>query len=185
MTALIQDTTEARPWAALERFIAAFACPEIADDGLHIVPGFADEQSLPADGNDFAVFTPITETRRATNAQEWDGVAEKITELEYIEQAWQIDFYSGSPVHAMNRAQALEQMARTEQAVTFMRALHIDLQYADGLTNLTGILDAGKYVSRWAVTVHVGYYRKLKQTQEFFTAASVDVVNVDVRFPPR
>lgn len=184
MTALVTDVTEANAWAAIEAFIAAFAEPSLATDGLHIIPGFANDQSLPPDGNDFAIFTPIRSTRKGTNRQIWDELEDKITLAEYVETVWQIDFYSSSPIYSMRRAQAIEQMARSETAVRFMRERHCDLLYADAPDNLSGLLDSGRYVSRWSVELRVGVHRKLQSAQQYSETGAVDVINVDVRFPP-
>jgi hypothetical protein len=42
----------------------------------------------------------------------------------------------------------------------------------------------GKYLPRWSVDLHFGYWGSSQTIMEYFNAASVDLINADVRFPP-
>ena len=175
--------TRATFWKSIEEFLIAFSTPAIADDGIHVIYGSADDQSLPPD-NEFIVYTPISQSRRGRTFQEWHKTDDVIGWREYVEVILQIDCYSSSPVHAMSRAQTFETMARSEAGVDFLKARHIDCLYADSVRNLTNLLDSGKPVPRWSLELHVGYWKQLQTDQDYFTSADVDVINVDVRFPP-
>lgn len=185
MTAVI-DLTQAQLFAGVEKFISAFSCPALADDGLHIIPGYVNDQTLPADGGDFCVFTPTAFIRRGTNVEGWrkNPGDDALDYSEYFESLWLIDCYSTSPVRAMNRAAGLETLVRTEAAVRLLSHYGLSPLYGEGLANLTGVLDSGKYTARWQITARFGFWKKLSVVFPYFNAVGVRVINVDASFPP-
>ena len=72
-----------------------------------------------------------------------------------------------------------------ETLAAYNSAYGLDLQYVDGLQNLTAPTDSGRYVPRWAVTFHLGFKRTLKIDQDGFRFVEVDLANVDVKFKPK
>ena len=50
--AAVVDLTQAQLFAGVEQFLLNFSTPALTDDGLHVIPGNANDQSLPADGGD-------------------------------------------------------------------------------------------------------------------------------------
>lgn len=177
------DVTEPQLYRALERFLIEFSTPPVADDGRHVIPGDIDEQSLPPD-NEFYMYAPIRSERQGTNIEEWHDTDDVAGQLEYVETVVQVDCYSSSLVHAMRRAHTLETMMRSEPAVRHLAPYGIVPLYADAPRNLSRVMDSGKYVPRWSVDLHIGYWRRVDSVQEYFTKVTVDVQNVDVRFPP-
>lgn len=178
-----QDITQAQFFRALEEFILKFATPALVDDGRHVIPGYVDDQSLPPDGGDFVVYTPIQMERQGTTIEKWRE-DDKVSWAEYVQATIQIDCYSTSPVRAFQRVSTLEMIARSEAAVNHFNSLHMDCLYAENVRNLSAVLDSGKYVSRWSVELSVGFWKEAATPMEYFQTASVDVANVDVRFPP-
>lgn len=184
--AAVVDLTQAQLFKGVEKYILSFSCPELKDDGLHVIPGYVNDQTLPADGGDFCVYAPTAFIRRGTDIEGWRKTAaeDAVDYSEYFESVWQIDCYSASPVRAMNRAAGLETLVRTEASVQLLSPYGLSPLYGEGLTNLTGVLDSGKYVGRWQLLARFGFWKKLSVEFPYFNAVDVRLVNVDAAFPP-
>lgn len=184
MSAVV-DITEAQLFCGVEQFLLNFSTPPLAADGLHVIPGNANDQSLPADGGDFCIYTPIYFGRRGTNVEEWQAEPiDAVNYCEYVETVWQIDCFSQSMVNAQQMAQTFELIARSEAGVNFFKPLHIDCLFAENLRNLSLIVDSKKYVARWCFELHLGFWKQVQVPFDYFTSVDVNVVNVDVKFPP-
>lgn len=183
--AAVVDLTQAQLFAGVEQFLLNFSTPTLMDDGLHVIPGNANDQSLPADGGDFCIYTPLLMSRRGTNAEDWNTApAEAVNYDEYVETVWQIDCFSRSMVSAQQLATTFELIARSEAGVNFFKPLSVDCLFAENLRNLSFVLDSKKYVSRWSLELHLGFWKQIQVSFDFFTSVNVNVVNVDVSFPP-
>lgn len=184
--AVVVDLTQAQVFKGVEQYILSFSCPELKDDGLHVIPGYVNDQTLPADGGDFCVYAPTAFIRRGTNVEGWRKTAEEaaVDYSEYFESLWQIDCYSTSPVRAMNRASGLETFVRSEAAVNALQKYSLSPLYGEGLTNLSGVFDSGKYVARWQLIARFGFWKKVSVEFPYFNAVDVRVINVDAAFPP-
>lgn len=184
MSAVV-DITEAQLFCGVEQFLLNFSTPPLAADGLHVIPGNANDQSLPADGGDFCIYTPLFMSRRGTNSEDWNTApAEAVNYAEYVETVWQIDCFSRSMVSAQQLATTFELIARSEAGVNFFKPLSVDCLFAENLRNLSFVLDSKKYVSRWSLELHLGFWKQIQVSFDFFTSVNVNVVNVDVSFPP-
>ena len=183
--AAVVDLTQAQLFAGVEQFLLNFSTPTLTDDGLHVIPGNANDQSLPADGGDFCIYTPLFMGRRGTNVEEWQAEPiDAVNYCEYVETVWQIDCFSQSMVNAQQMAQTFELIARSEAGVNFFKPLHIDCLFAENLRNLSLIVDSKKYVARWCFELHLGFRKHVQVPFHYFTSVDVNVVNVDVKFPP-
>ena len=183
--AAVVDLTQAQLFAGVEQFLWNFSTPTLTDDGLHVIPGNANDQSLPADGGDFCIYTPLFMGRRGTNVEEWQAEPiDAVNYCEYVETVWQIDCFSQSMVNAQQMAQTFELIARSEAGVNFFKPLSVDCLFAENLRNLSFVLDSKKYVSRWSLELHLGFWKQIQVSFDFFTSVNVNVVNVDVSFPP-
>lgn len=183
--AAVVDLTQAQLFAGVEQFLLNFSTPALTDDGLHVIPGNANDQSLPADGGDFCIYTPLFMSRRGTNSEDWNTApAEAVNYAEYVETVWQIDCFSRSMVSAQQLATTFELIARSEAGVNFFKPLSVDCLFAENLRNLSFVLDSKKYVSRWSLELHLGFWKQSQVSFDFFTSVNVNVVNVDVSFPP-
>lgn len=183
--AAVVDLTQAQLFAGVEQFLLNFSTPALAADGLHVIPGNANDQSLPADGGDFCIYTPLFMSRRGTNSENWNTApAEAVNYAEYVETVWQIDCFSRSMVSAQQLATTFELIARSEAGVNFFKPLSVDCLFAENLRNLSFVLDSKKYVSRWSLELHLGFWKQIQVSFDFFTSVNVNVVNVDVSFPP-
>lgn len=184
MSAVV-DITEAQLFCGVEQFLLNFSTPPLAADGLHVIPGNANDQSLPADGGDFCIYTPIYFGRRGTNVEEWQAApTEAVNYCEYVETIWQIDCFSQSMVNAQQMAQTFELIARSESGVNFFKPLFIDCLFAENVRNLSLIVDSKKYVARWCFELHLGFWKQVQVPFDYFTSVDVNIVNVDVKFPP-
>lgn len=183
--AAVVDLTQAQLFAGVEQFLLNFSTPALTDDGLHVIPGNVNDQSLPADGGDFCIYTPLFMSRRGTNSENWNTApAEAVNYAEYVETVWQIDCFSRSMVSAQQLATTFELIARSEAGVNFFKPLSVDCLFAENLRNLSFVLDSKKYVSRWSLELHLGFWKQIQVSFDFFTSVNVNVVNVDVSFPP-
>lgn len=183
--AAVVDLTQAQIFSAVEQFLLNFSTPPLMRDGLHVIPGNVNDQSLPADGGDFCIYTPLLMSRRGTNAEDWNTApAEAVNYDEYVETVWQIDCFSRSMVSAQQLATTFELIARSEAGVNFFKPLSVDCLFAENLRNLSFVLDSKKYVSRWSLELHLGFWKQIQVSFDFFTSVNVNVVNVDVSFPP-
>ncbi len=183
----VTTVVDADVYGGIEGFLLVYSVPTLKNDGRHVIPSYVNDQTLPPDGGDFCVVNPITATRRGTNVEEWKRRTDDDTldYLEYLETTWQIDCYSASPVRAMRMATTLETTIRSPVGVAFFRPKSIDCLFADAPINLSGLLDSGKYVSRWQLTAHFGYWKKVTVKSEYFDSLRINVVNVDSAFPPQ
>lgn len=170
---------------AFRAFLTKFAVPPYANpDARHLVNGFANDFGLP-DDNDFSVFTPVSMTRRGSTIETHNAGNESSSLHEYVDLVVQVDCYSEDRFTARDRAQAYELVGRSTYGVDHFRAYGLDLQFVDGLQNLTAPNDSDRYVPRWSVTFHLGFKRTLQITQDGFSFVEVDIANVDAKFKPR
>lgn len=180
----IQDQTTARLSEALTAFCLNYATPPLLD-ASHVRLGFDNQNPLPSDGNDFCVVTPISQRRVGTNIERWDRQGEEVLELrEYVEMSVQLDCYSTNLFDARRRAQTYETICRSSVGVEHFAEYDIDCLYSEDCQNLSGVVDAAQYVSRWMVMLTLGYWKRVAVPEDFFSAADLNIVNVDVQFKP-
>lgn len=170
---------------ALKKFIAKFAQPSLKDIN-HVLNGYSNNLSLPIDGDDFCVVTVLSENRKGQTMQTFPLSPENsVIYRTYYEQVIQVDCYSRDIYNARYRAETLETLARTETGVEFFLENDFDLLYADGLRDLSAVLDSAQYVSRWIFNLYLGKWKQVTIEQQYFDTATVNVRNVDVAFPPK
>ena len=182
----MDDLTVDQIERAMRAFLSTYALPKLPNtDKLHLLNGFLKNVGLPSDGDDFCVFTPITTERNGTTIESFDPGDEAVKLSVYFTIAIQVDCYSTDLISAQQRAQAYEAFAHSSYGVQLFKSFGLDLQYADSLQNLTAVMDAGQYVSRWSLTLHFGLKKVLQVQEPSFDSVSVDIANVDVKFPPK
>ena len=168
---------------AMTAFLTKFSTPAI--DENHVILGQYSSSALPTDGNDFCVFTPVNQQRSGTTVQEWHPETQTTILCEYVTVTVQVDCYSSDPIYARERAQTYELVARSPMGVKHFKRYGMDCQYAEGVRNLTGLLDDSRYVSRWMFEIRLGYTKRVSVPQRYFDAVRIDVHNADVSFYPR
>ena len=182
----MDDLTVDQITKAMRAYLGIYALPKLPKaDNQHLLNGFLNDVGLPSDGNDFCVFTSSTTERNGTTIESFDPGGEAVKLNVYFTIAVQVDCYSTNRVTAQQRAQAYEAFARSSYGVQLFKSFGLDLQYADSLQNLTAVMDAGQYVSRWSLTLHFGLKKVLQVQEPSFDSVSVDIANVDVKFPPK
>lgn len=170
---------------AFRSFLRKFAVPPYANgDARHLINGYANDLGLP-DDNDYTVFTPVSMTRRGSTIETHNALDETSTLHEYVDLIVQVDCYGEDRFTARDRAQAYELAGRSTYGADHFRAYGLDLQYVDGLQNLTSQNDSGRYVPRWSIAFHLGFKRTLQISQDGFSFVEVDLANVDVKFKPK
>lgn len=184
MSIIVTDKTNDRLLLALREFLSTCATPALPDE-MHVIAGYQNSQMLPNDGNDFCVATPIQETEEGTPIQTFDAVNDLVVLQAYHTVVVQVDCYSTTMFDAKDRANTYAVIASSEYGVNLFKQFDVDCQYADGIQNLTDVGDSGQYVSRWSVTLHLGYWKQVAIGQDYFNTANVNVINVDSRFPPK
>ena len=182
--AAVKDISQADILNACIKFCYNFAAPALPDE-MHVIDGFGNNRTLPKDGNDFCIVTPIRQSRSGSNIESWKPDGEEVMELaEYVNLDIQIDVYSTNIFDALERAQTFETVARSDFGVQHFLAFGIDCLFAEGAQNLTAVMDSKQYVSRWTLVLHLGYWKRVKLAQDFFKTAIVDVINVDTKYKP-
>lgn len=179
-----RDLTKDDLLNALIDFCETYATPKLPD-AMHVVSGFSNRITMPSDSNDACVVTPIAQRRSGTTVERWFDDGDVIELAEYVELDVQIDCYSTNIFDARSRAATYETVARSSPGVSFFERYGLDLLYADGSQNLSAVIDSNQYVSRWILTIHLGYWKRVEVAQEFFNFVDVRLHNVDVHSKPR
>lgn len=131
---------------ALRDFILACLAP-----GLPVVRGMEDNVSKPA-GSRYAVITPLTAVRHATNLHAYDGKAERQTITQRTTRRVQIDFYgSGADALAVTCATLL----RDRIGVEFLSPYGIAPLYTEDAAAMPEPDGRGKWTKRWTLDVMV------------------------------
>lgn len=176
---------EDNAYFTLRKFLFQYAQPKLKDIN-HVLVGYNNNLSLPADGNDFCIVTVVSETRRGQTIESFDpSPDEAVAYRTYYEQVVQVDCYSSDLYNARYRAEAFETLARTETGVNFFEEQGFDLLYADGLRDLSAVMDSNQYISRWTFNLYLGIWKEVTIEQQYFDTATVNLKNVDVAFPPK
>lgn len=179
----MQDLSDERITQAFRSFLRSFAAPPLpAEDGEHLICGFSNDLGLPADGEDFVVFTPLTCERQGATIEDFDPATEATVLRTYYVCTAQVDCYSADRYSAQARASAYETAARSSYGVELFKRYGLDLHFAGGLANRTAVMDSDQYVSRWSLTFTFGFKKALQVDQPAFDAVACRVVNVDVNF---
>lgn len=179
----INDTTQSQLIKSVRDFCLKFATPALKDIE-HVLVGYTNNFTLPTDGNDFCVVTPISE-RRLHTVNERDSLDSDTVELsEYLETVVQIDCYSTNRKDARTRVESYELVGRSRYGVEHFKQYKVDCQHADICRNNTGILDSDQYVSRWTTNLTLGIWKQADITQDYFTDIDPELINVDAKFKP-
>lgn len=179
---MVTNATQADVLNSLIQFFFRFAAPPLADEA-HVLDGFGNNRTLPADGNDVCIVTPIREERKSSTIVSWEREGEDVAELlQYVDLTVQADCYGSNVFDAHERAQTYCAVANSPCGTKHFRQYGIDCLYAEGAQNLSAVIDSGQYVSRWTFELRLGYWTRVRTPQDFFTAARVGVVNVDSKF---
>ena len=179
----VNDITQSQLVKSVRDFCLNFASPALKDID-HVIVGYTNNLTLPSDGNDFCVVTPISERRLHTTKETDSKDVDSVHLSEYLETVVQIDCYSTNRKDARTRVESYELVARSRYGVDHFKKYQVDCQHADICRNTTAILDSDQYVSRWTTTLTLGIWKQVEITQDYFTDIDPELINVDAQFKP-
>ena len=179
----VSDTTPSKLIQSVREFCLNFSTPPLKDLA-HVIVGYTNNLTLPPDGNDFCVVTPISERRLHTTKETDLDEKDSVQLAEYLESVVQIDCYSTNRTDARTRCESYELVARSRYGVEHFKKYNVDCQHADICRNTTAILDSDQYVSRWTTTLTLGIWKQVEITQDYFTEIEPELINVDLKFKP-
>ena len=183
MTMHLETVSNAQFTEGVRQFLFQCAVPTLPSIDC-VFNGFENEVSLPQGSNDFCVFTPLSYQPRGNVLEDWERYGEGLRLAQYVTAEIQVDCFSDSKVRARERASNFVLLASHSMGVDFLGRYGIDCQYAEGLRNLTQVLDSSKFTPRYSFTLRLGFWKKLNVKFDFFDHLNLDgVFNVDVRFP--
>lgn len=155
----------------------------------HIICGNYNRAALP-NTDEIVLYYPLRYERHGTNVETFDAAAVEpgqdgsLKNSTLVEVVFQVDCYSANGVNAMQRAQAVETIARSSGGVQFFNQYNISCLYATDIRDLTATMDAEQYVWRFMTELHLSFWSTVKQGLPWFEATSLELKNVDVVFPP-
>ncbi len=160
---------------AVYEFIAAYTNIE----KNNIIKGWQSTSLLPADSENYAVFTVINERRRGTNVEEYDPASEKVRVTKSNIISVQIDIVAETNRQARENAAMLETMARSSYGVDFFKKYDIGLLYADDARAMEQISKTDNYVNRYMITLHLEEINAVTVSQDYFDNVEVNTVLAD------
>jgi hypothetical protein len=172
MTATVTPT-QSDVFTALRTFILSLISCEV-------VRGLDNGVPMPLGG--FIALTPLYQNRLSTNV---DGYADPTpttgskTAQQATQSTIQIDCYGPD---SGDWAVMLSTMLRDEYACLSM-APNVQPLHADDPKMLPIVDGEQQYEQRWAVTAVLQYNPIVSTPAQFFDAVSVDLVDVDVKYP--
>lgn len=183
-TVVTNNTSNIR--AAVYEFLKTFAVPKVPD--TNIIWGNQNNLAMP-ETDDFIIFSPSYNVRHGSGVEEWSFREDTVDLYEQVEMVMQCDFYAcgqngGDGYDAMLRAQAIETVCRSSIGCKFFADRGFGLLYCEDARNTTGVGDSELYDPRWTVNLHLSFKSRINVSQDYFEAAAVDLVNVDVKFKP-
>lgn len=155
----------------------------------HVICGNYNRAALP-NTDEIILYYPLRYERHGTNVETFDAAAVaqgqdgSLKNSTLVEVVFQVDCYSANGVNAMQRAQAVETIARSSGGVQFFNQYGISCLYATDIRDLTATMDAEQYVWRFMTELHLSFWSTVEQGLPWFEATSLELKNVDVVFPP-
>lgn len=155
----------------------------------HVICGNYNRAALP-NTDEIVLYYPLRYERHGTNIETFDAAAVaqgqdgSLKNSTLVEVVFQVDCYSANGVNAMQRAQAVETIARSSGGVQLFNQYGISCLYATDIRDLTATMDAEQYVWRFMTELHLSFWSTVEQGLPWFEATSLELKNVDVVFPP-
>ncbi len=155
----------------------------------HVICGNYNRAALP-NTDEIVLYYPLRYERHGTNIETFDAAAVKpgqdgsLKNSTLVEVVFQVDCYSANGVNAMQRAQAVETIARSSGGVQFFNQYNISCLYATDIRDLTATMDAEQYVWRFMTELHLSFWSVVEQSLPWFEAVGVELKNVDIVCPP-
>lgn len=176
-------------WPGVIATVQAFLSKYTGVQLDNVICGNFNRAALP-NTDELVLYYPIRFERHGTNFETFDAAAVKpgqdgaLKSSTLVEVVFQVDCYSADAITAMQRAQAVETIARSSSGVQFFKQENISCLYASDIRDLTATLDADQYVWRFMTELHLSFWSTVEQGLPWFDAVDVDLKNVDVVCPP-
>jgi hypothetical protein len=165
-------------YAALGAFVAS-----VVPTGVKIVQLPVDRAAMPAPVPGFVGMTANLQTRIMTNLDRWspgDPAPSAIDIEQAVKLTVKLDCYGAA---AADWAVMLSTVLRDEYGVTALAPtlapLYTEMPRFMPLTNAEE-----QYEQRWIVEAYLQYNPVISTPMQFADAASADLINVDVSYPP-
>lgn len=163
--------------------IKAFIVSVTGLDPSLVIQGLPNRSAMPPASPGFVVFLLQRSKRLRTNQTTWDTLADDPTQVA-IEQGTQLDMQiDGFGARSGDWAVMLETLLRDE---TGCNALGPTCQplYADEAFEMPLTDDEAQYEQRWSLTATLQYNPVTTAPMQFADTLSIDLINVDVTYPP-
>lgn len=160
-------------FAPLRAFIRAFIVPA----GTEVVQGLDNGVPMPLGG--YVLMTLVLQTALSTNRHTYDGVDEQTVETS-VQLDVQLDFYGPS---AASWAVQAVQLLRDEIGCTALKPNASPFYCSDPMQAALTTAEQN-YLDRWIATLSLQYNPVTTVPQDYADSASVELVEVDSRFPP-
>lgn len=175
---LVVSPTVADVFTSVRAFLLS-----IVPAGTIVLRGPVNRAAQPA--GDHIIITPTFRKRLRTNVEtdtDPGGSDDGTTALEEgVQVDIQTDCYGGAL--APDWAAMIETVWRSEYAVTALAPACAPL-YADDARQIPLVTGEEQYLERWLVRAVIQYNPVTTTPQQFADALTVDLINVDERYPP-
>lgn len=144
--------------------------------------GYQNRASLPQT-DDYTMYWEDRTVRVGTNVNEYTDTQLKINALH--EYTVNIDFCSNNQETAKSHATKIAVLGRSFISCDYFKAQGFNFDFADDMQYLPFTDENNQYVHRYRIVLHLTEWDNVTLTQQTAKEVKVDVVNVDVAYPPQ
>ena len=144
--------------------------------------GYQNRATLPQT-DDYTLFYMSNAVRVGTNVNEYTDTQAKIYALQ--EKTVNVDFCSSNHETAENHAKRLAVLGRSYVSCDYFKAQGFNYNFADDMQYLPFTDENNQYVHRYRIVLHLTEWDNVTLTQQTAKEVNVDVINVDVAYPPQ
>ncbi len=137
---------------------------------------------LPKEHNNFAILTLLSLQQIGTNQETYHNDTIIIESL--IKIGVQVDIYGNTLLEAWQNMLSTHSLFHDHVACNFFIPLGYTPLYADEIKVINTVDSSNQYVPRLTTTFYFSYKNINVIPFDFFDSVKVNVVNVDVKFPP-
>lgn len=149
-------------------------------DNEHVVKGLGNRVAYPAPP--FAVMTAINNHRLRTNQETWEYTADpsSVSIEQGVQITMQIDLYGAN---SFDLATLVTTAWRDPWGCDLL-APNCQPLYTDDPRMAPLVDGEDQYEQRWLITAQMQYDAVVSTDQDFAATLAIDVINVDVEYPP-
>lgn len=165
--------TSADVYEAVRQFVhigaVSASAPNIPLNAIY--QGWQNRSVLPANGNDYAVISIISETQKGTNASAQQD--EDLNIYGLFETSVQVDICADND-SSRQRATSLKMLTRSTIGANFLKSFGISALHAEDVRDLSFVGDAQQFVRRHMTTLHLSYVAKVSVEYDYFNQAKLE-----------